>query len=152
VSGKRVESFALRDLDGKPWVYRPGQSRLVLLGFWYSTCGPCRAAISHMVNLHQTYAARGLEVVGIMYEKGQVADQVAHARAACNRFGVHFTTLLGEGESCRVKTHLQVAVFPTLLLLDDTGRIVWNSGLDGIAEEPTRHDLDVEIRRHLNVK
>jgi thiol-disulfide isomerase/thioredoxin len=152
VSGKRVESFTLRDLDLKPWEYRPGRSRLLLLGFWYSTCGPCRGAIEHLVQLHQTYGGRGLEIVGIAYERGDLADQVAYVHAVRNRYGINFPTLLGDGMTCRVKTHLHVEVFPTLLLLDETGRIVWSSGNEGIAEEAARHDLDIEIRRHLGVQ
>ncbi len=153
VVGRRVVNFALNDLNLEPWEYRRHKrGTVVLIDFWFSSCGPCREAIGHLVRLDQTYRPYGLEIIGIAYEQGAPADQVAKVRAVRARYGINYTTLLGSGMSCPVKTQLRVEKFPTLVLLDENGQIVWHSGNEGIADEYTKRDLDTEIRRRLGVR
>src|SRR5262249_44679802 len=46
LTGSRLTNFALHDLDGQAWEYqRDRKGRLILLDFWYSSCGPCLRAI-----------------------------------------------------------------------------------------------------------
>jgi thiol-disulfide isomerase/thioredoxin len=155
VVGRRLENFALNDLNLEPWEFRRNhskQSRVVLLDFWYSTCGPCREAISHLVKLDQTYRLYGLEIIGIAYEKGAPGEQVNKVREIRARYRASYTMLLGAGPSCPVKTQLRVEVFPTLVLLDENGQIVWHSGNEGIGDENAKRELEVEIRRRLGIR
>jgi thiol-disulfide isomerase/thioredoxin len=153
VVGRRLENFALNDLNFEAWEFRRHhRGRVVLLDFWFSTCGPCREAITHLVNLQRTYGPYGLEIIGIAYEQGAPADQVSKVRAVRARYGINYITLLGAGMSCPVKTQLRVEKFPTLVLLDENGQIVWHSGNDGIGDEYAKRELETEIRRRLGIR
>ncbi len=153
VVGRRVENFALNDLNLEPWEYkRHHRGKVVLLDFWRSGCAPCLEAMGHLVKLQQTYQSYGLEIIGIAYVQGTPADQVVKVRAVRARYGVTCTTLLGAGMSCPVKTQLQVSVFPTLVLLGEGGQIIWHSGDRGIGDEYTRREMETEIRRHLGIR
>jgi thiol-disulfide isomerase/thioredoxin len=152
VVGRKLENFALADLEGQAWEFRRHRvGKLVLLDFWRHNCGPCLQAIPHLVDLQRRYGPHGLEVVGIAYEQGTTAEQVLKVRGVRGRYSVNYLTLLGGGPNCPVKSSFQVHVFPTLFLLDETGQILWYSGDDGLPPESLR-DLEAEICRRLNVR
>jgi thiol-disulfide isomerase/thioredoxin len=150
--GQKLDNFALYNLNGQPWEFRRDRGgRLVLLDFWYSTCGPCLQAIPQLVDLQRKYGSYGLEVIGIAYEKGPTPTQVQKVRQVRGRYGINYTTLLGGGgpDPCPVRTQLEVARFPTLVLLDETGQIVWRN--EGLSER-AHYDLEMEIRRRLGIR
>jgi thiol-disulfide isomerase/thioredoxin len=152
VVGRKVENFALYDLEGQPWEFRRHHvGKLVLLDFWFTNCAACLQAMPHLVDLQQRYGQHGLDVIGIAYEKGTMAEQVLKVRGVRGRYGITYTTLLGGGPYCPVKHNLQVRVFPTLFLLDETGQILWSSGDDGL-DEYARRELEAQIRRRLDIR
>jgi thiol-disulfide isomerase/thioredoxin len=152
LQGRRLDNFALYDLDGQPWELRRNRTgRVVLIDFWYSTCGPCLQAIPKLVELQRKYGSFGLQVVGVAYEKGSFAEQALKVRGVRGRLNVNYTTLLGGGGNgpCPVRTQFGVERFPTLVLLDASGQIVWRS--EGLGER-AEYELELEIRRQLGIR
>ena len=45
-----------------------GQGHYVLLDFWASWCGPCIGEMPTMKEIYDTYAARGLQMIGISFD------------------------------------------------------------------------------------
>jgi thiol-disulfide isomerase/thioredoxin len=150
--GNRLDNFALYGLDGQPWEYRQHRKgRLVLLDFWYTACLPCRQAIPHLRDLQARYGSYGLQVVGIAYEQGSQAEKIQKLRAFRARTGINYTLLLGGGGPgpCPVQTQFEVSRFPTLVLLDESGQIIWRR--EGLNER-ARFDLENEIRKRLRIR
>ena len=56
--------FKLTALDGKPLTLAALQGKVVLLNFWATWCGPCRAEIPDLVALQERYKDR-LQIVGL---------------------------------------------------------------------------------------
>jgi thiol-disulfide isomerase/thioredoxin len=148
-SGNRVDNFGLDDLNGGTWEFRGHRGRLVLLDFWGTWCSPCREAIPHLKILDQLYRPYGLEVVGIAYESGKPSDQVRKVSSVADRMQIGYRLLLGSGKDvpCPVRDQFQIAAYPTLILLDETGRILWRSE-QGVDRQQL-HLLETEIRRRL---
>ncbi len=152
--GRKLENFALVDIDGNAWEFRKHKTgRLTLIDFWFSTCGPCLTAIPHLVTLQRTYKAYGFEVVGIAYEKGSIPERAAKVKSVRGRYGLNYTTLLGQigSEECPVRTQFQVTSFPTLVLVDEMGNLLWRSPSDRGLNEATLRELEMEIRRGLGM-
>ena len=63
--GRPAQHFALKDLKGRTVRLSEFRDKVVLLNFWFSTCGPCRMETPDLVTLYQVYKERGLEVIGI---------------------------------------------------------------------------------------
>src|SRR5262249_40244145 len=133
--------------DGKPWEFRDRRGRLALVDFWATWCTPCVHAIPHLNVLYDKYGRYGLDVVGIAYDEG--SDQVQKVKRVQQRLAITYRLLLGGGSDCPVKTQFQVRNYPTLVLVDETGRIIWRTeGLDA----PKLRELEVILDRRLNIQ
>jgi len=137
--GSTLENFALRDERGEPWEFkRDFHGKLLLLDFWYSTCQPCVNAVPHLAEFQRVYGPYGLEVVGIAYETGTVQEQRERIPGEGIRYKINYKILLSGGgyENCPVRKQFQIKQFPTLVLIDASGKILWKSeGLDDYARD-----------------
>lgn len=148
LTGQTLYDFALEDIQGQEWHYRRDhRGRLVLLDFWGTWCSPCRQAVPHLRIWQQRFGPSGLEVIGIAYEQGTPAEQAQKVRRVADRLQINYRLLLGGAMAqCPVRSQFGVAAFPTLVLLDESGRIIWrSSGL----ESPQVAELDAIFRQRL---
>src|SRR5260370_25185936 len=67
-------AFQLNDLEGKPLSLGEARGKIVLLNFWATWCGPCRAEIPDLVELQQRYADK-LEILALATAEDD-ADEV----------------------------------------------------------------------------
>jgi thiol-disulfide isomerase/thioredoxin len=134
LANNRLDDFLLNDLDGQPWQFqRTPHGRLVLLDFWGTWCPHCVEAIPHLVSMQTRYHSFGLDVVGVTYElEGTPEEQSRKVKGLRDRMGVNYRILLGsDAKACPVKSQFRIEAFPTLILLDEQGHILWrNEGLD----------------------
>ncbi len=63
-------NFALQSQDGKTIELKKLAGKAVVVNFWATWCGPCRAEIPGMVKVYEKYKGKGLEIVGISLDRG----------------------------------------------------------------------------------
>jgi thiol-disulfide isomerase/thioredoxin len=150
LTGQTLYNFALNDLNGQSWEYRRDhRGRLVLIDFWGTWCVHCLHAIPHLNILQQRYGRYGLEVVGVAYEDGTALEQVQKVNRVRQRLEINYRLLMGSDRlTCPVRTQFAVSHWPTLVLLDENGRIIWRGeGLEG----PQIRELENVIKQRLGV-
>lgn len=128
------KEFALSDLKG----------RVVLLDFWGSWCGPCRASMPHLKTLYAQYKDKGFEVVGIAQERGKTLEESSASwKKAIDELGIHWVNILNNAgkEQLDIVKAYGISGFPTKILLDAQGNIllrVTSSGADDAIDAALR--------------
>ncbi|ULT28046.1 TlpA family protein disulfide reductase [Sphingobacterium sp. E70] len=69
--GKAAPLFSRTTASGTPFKLEKMQGRIILLDFWGSWCGPCRASMPHLQQLYNRYKNKGFEIIGIAQERGK---------------------------------------------------------------------------------
>jgi peroxiredoxin len=78
--GETAPNFAVTLADGRTAQLSDLRGKVVLLQFWGSWCGPCRAENPHLVTLYHQYRDRGFEIFSIGVETSADAWRKAIAR------------------------------------------------------------------------
>jgi len=109
--------FKLTGLDGKPVTLADSHGKVILLNFWATWCGPCRAEIPDLVELQNKYKDR-LQILGLVVDED---DQDAIKEFA-EKFGINYPVAIA-GNDIRFQ-YGGIAALPTSFVLDAEGRIV----------------------------
>lgn len=67
--GKPAPEFSQPDSTGKLIALKSLRGQYLLLDFWASWCGPCRAANPELVKVYQQFHSRGFQILGIALER-----------------------------------------------------------------------------------
>ncbi len=136
-AGKAAPPLNLTDLDGKAWSLAALKGQPVLLNFWATWCGPCRAEMPSLELLATRHARAGLVVLSVNYK-----EPVATIRRFLETLPLSLPILLDtDGAAASAWTP---RVFPTTVLIDRhgvprssvVGELDWMAGTAQALVEP----------------
>jgi thiol-disulfide isomerase/thioredoxin len=64
-NGKKAPDFAFPDVNGKKMSPKDFKGKYLIIDFWASWCGPCRAEIPHLKEVYKKYQSKGLEILAV---------------------------------------------------------------------------------------
>ena len=111
-------NFTMKDLDGKDVSLASFKGKVVLLNFWATWCGPCKAEIPMFVELQKQYASQGFTVVGY-----SVDDESPKARAFATEYKMNYPILLGLGREDVQDAYGPMWAIPVSVMIDRQGKV-----------------------------
>lgn len=116
--GNLAPEFTAVDIDGKPRRLADYRGKVVLLDFWFNSCGPCWKDAPKLAEIHRRFRARGFEVLGVNSE-----DKPEKAREFAAEHGTIWPQIL-EGKEAPVHRLYRVEGRPAYYLIGRDGKIV----------------------------
>jgi cytochrome c biogenesis protein CcmG/thiol:disulfide interchange protein DsbE len=110
-------NFKIKDLDGKEVELASFKGKVVLLNFWATWCGPCKAEIPGFVELQAKYRDQ-LTIIGY-----SVDDDATKARAFAQEYKMNYPILLGEGREDVQDAFGPIWGIPASFLVSKDGRV-----------------------------
>lgn len=118
--GTKFPDFSEKDLSGKPLSVAGYKGKVVMLDFWATWCGPCRAELPNVISVYQKHHKDGFEIIGISLDedKAKLDSFIADKKLEWPQY------FDGEGWKNKLAVKYGVNSIPATFLLDGEGKII----------------------------
>ncbi|HVM74463.1 MAG TPA: TlpA disulfide reductase family protein [Candidatus Saccharimonadales bacterium] len=110
-------AFKVKDLDGKEVTVDAYKGKVVLLNFWATWCGPCRAEIPSLIELQKKYKDQ-MQILGMNVDD----DDETQVRAVVQGEGINYPVALTPPD-VRME-YGGISALPTVFIINTEGRVV----------------------------
>jgi len=113
----KAPNFSLKTADGKTVELKKLQGKVVVVNFWATWCGPCKAEIPGFLEVYQQYKSKGLEIVGVSLDQSGwdvVKPFVEKAK-------ITYPVVVGDGKLANAYDGIEA--IPTTFIVDKKGNI-----------------------------
>jgi peroxiredoxin len=118
--GTPMIDFKQNDVNGRPVSLKSFRGKYVLVDFWASWCGPCRAENPNILKAYNAYKEKGFTVIGISLDNNS-----ANWKKAIRDDKMPWTQLSDlKGWKNDVSAYYGIYAIPSNLLIDTSGKII----------------------------
>jgi peroxiredoxin len=118
--GSKFPEFAEKDINGKSFSLADYKGKVVLIDFWATWCGPCRAELPNVLETYNKYHSKGFEIIGISLDedKTKLTD---FTKAKDMKWQQYFD---GKGWENKLAQQFGVQSIPATFLVNGEGVII----------------------------
>ena len=124
--GMPVPQISYPDRNGTFHGLEAYKGKILLIDFWASWCGPCRAAVPKLKELYAKYKSKDFEILSV-----SIDDSKSSWLKAMDEEKMPWEQLLSDDKDKTLQTFLFSGI-PTLYLVDKQGKII--GGYTGLSE------------------
>jgi peroxiredoxin len=114
----KAPTFKLKTVDGKTIDLQKLQGKVVVVNFWATWCGPCKAEIPGFQDMYKQYRSKGLEIVGVSLDR----DGWTPVKPFIEQHKIAYPIVIGDGDLA--DAYGGINAIPTTFIIDKKGNIV----------------------------
>lgn len=118
--GQPAVDIALPSLSGDTIHLSSLKGKVVLLDFWASWCGPCRASNKELVKLYSKFKSKGFEIMGVSLDDDRSKWKTAIAKDKITWLQVNDPG----GWDAKTAVNWNISAIPTSFLIDKEGKLI----------------------------
>ncbi|MEO6847285.1 MAG: TlpA disulfide reductase family protein [Chthoniobacterales bacterium] len=107
------------------------RGKVVLLDFWATWCGPCKAEVPHVVEAYKKLHDKGFEIIGISLDQNKEALD-AYIKENGMTWPQYFD---GKGWKNEISTRFNINSIPAMWLIDKKGMVATTEARGNLAEQ-----------------
>jgi thiol-disulfide isomerase/thioredoxin len=111
-------AFTVKTVEGKTLKLSDLRNKPVIVDFWATWCGPCRASMPDLNDMQARYGAKGLTVIGMSVDETGPAP----VKRFAHQLGVRFTIAMANDEV--LDAYGPIRSIPTTFFINRKGEIV----------------------------
>jgi peroxiredoxin len=148
LAGKTAPNFTLKDTTGKKVSLSSYRGKAVIVDFWATWCAPCKVEIPWLEQLHDQYAAQGLEILGVSEDDLDLDDQAKLLKEkqeiadSATKLHINYPVLFDDSHVD--KPYGGIDALPTTFFVDRNGKVV--AATVGLAD---RDEIEADIKKAL---
>jgi peroxiredoxin len=114
----KAPNFRLKSSTGKIIELSKLRGKVVVVNFWATWCGPCRAEVPGFLEVYNNYKSKGLEIIGVSLDETGWDVVMPFLR----RYKITYPVVVGDGKV--VHDYGGIDAIPTTFIVDRDGDVV----------------------------
>jgi thiol-disulfide isomerase/thioredoxin len=126
--------------------------KYTLVDAWASNCGPCKENFPHLIELHNKYGRKGLQVVSLSLDDPSDAKAVDEAKKFLREKKAPFLNVLLDEDYGVGFEKLDIGAIPAVFLYDATGKEIERFTMDDPKNQFTYEQVEKKVESLLGGK
>jgi len=128
-NGSPFPDFSEKDIAGNPLSVSAFKSKVVMIDFWATWCGPCRGELPNVIETYKKFHPQGFEIIGVSLDSERDKLDAFLKKTDGMTWPQYFD---GQGWSNKLAVKYGVESIPFTVLIGPDGKII-GTGLRGEA-------------------